>query len=230
MSEKLIVLMDADDTLLDFVACERNAIMRIAQHLGIEKIQEFCDDYHVVNDNIWKEFEQGLLSVDQIVYMRFDRIFDMYDVHADSKKVSELYKEYLSQEAVLLEGAREFLDKSYRKFRLFIVTNGITYTQERRFQLADLNRYFENIFVSEQIGSRKPQKEFFDYVKSHIDGYHDTRAVVVGDSLTSDVAGGYAAGLPTIWFNVAHKPLRGEIKPTYETDNFDDLYRLLSNF
>ena len=222
--------MDADDTLLDFVACERRAITRIAQYLGIEKIQEFCDDYHVVNDNIWKEFERGLHTVEQIVYMRFDRIFDMYDVHADSKKVSELYKEYLSQEAVLLDGAREFLDKSYREFRLFIVTNGITYTQERRFDIANLNHYFENIFVSEQIGSRKPQKEFFDYVNSHIDDYDDSRAVVVGDSLTSDIAGGYAAGLPTIWFNVAHKPLKGEIKPTYEIDDFDDLYRLLSNF
>lgn len=230
MKERLIVLMDADDTLLDFVACERSAITRIAQFLGIDKIKEFCDDYHVVNDNIWKEFEQGILSVEQIAYMRFDRIFDMYDVHADSKKVSELYKEYLSQEAVLLEGAREFLDKSYREFRLFIVTNGITYTQERRFKLANLNRYFEKIFVSEQIGARKPQKEFFDYVKSHIDGYDDSRAVVVGDSLTSDIAGGYAAGLPTVWFNVAHKPFKGEIQPTYETDDFDDLYRLLSNF
>lgn len=222
--------MDADDTLLDFVECERRAISRIAQYLGIDKIPQFCDDYHVVNDNIWKEFERGLLSVDQIAYMRFDRIFDMYGVHADSKKVSELYKEYLSQEAILLDGAREFLDKSYREFRLFIITNGITYTQERRFDIANLNHYFEDIFVSEQIGSRKPQKEFFDYVKSHIEDYDDSRTVVVGDSLTSDVAGGVGAGLPTVWFNVHRKPFKGDIQPTYEINDFDDLYRLLSNF
>ena len=230
MKKKLIVLMDADDTLLDFVECERRAISRIAQYLGIDKIPQFCDDYHVVNDNIWKEFERGLLSVDQIAYMRFDRIFDMYGVRADSKKVSELYKEYLSQEAILLDGAREFLDKSYREFRLFIITNGITYTQQRRFELANLNHYFEAIFVSEQIGSRKPQKEFFDYVKSHIEDYDDSRTIVVGDSLTSDVAGGVGAGLPTVWLNVHRKPFKGDIQPTYEINDFDDLYRLLSNF
>ncbi|MGN0771135.1 MAG: YjjG family noncanonical pyrimidine nucleotidase [Christensenellales bacterium] len=227
---KLIVLIDADDTILDFKTCERNAISRIAQLLQVEDVKKFCDEYHVVNDAIWKEFEQGLLTVEQIAYMRFDRIFDIYGIKADSKKISEFYKEYLSQEAALLDGAREFLEKCYKQFRLFVITNGITYTQQRRFRLADINKYFEKIYISEQIGARKPQKEFFDYVKADVKNFDSTNAVVVGDSLTSDVAGGIGAGLVTVWFNKKGKAFKGDARPTYTVDNFDDLYRLLSNF
>ena len=42
MKKKLIVLMDADDTLLDFVECERRAISRLSLYLNIDKISEIC--------------------------------------------------------------------------------------------------------------------------------------------------------------------------------------------
>lgn len=228
MKDQLIVLMDADDTLLDFKKCERHAIEEIADMLSIERKKEFCDSYHIVNDNIWKEFEKGLVTIDEIAYKRFDRIFDMFGIRdVDSHEIGKIYKDCLSKHAILFDGARECLQRISQKYRLFVITNGITYTQKHRFEKAKLNQYFEKIFVSEQIGFRKPQKEFFDYVRVNIDGYEDSKAVVVGDSMTSDIQGGRNAGITTIWFNLLGRENKQNYTATYEVKNFDELETLL---
>ncbi len=226
--DKLIVLMDADDTFLDFGKCERYAIAEVADIIGVAEKDKFCDTYHIVNDNVWKEFEQGLVTADEIAYKRFDRIFDMFGITGqDSHEIGRIYKDCLSKQAILFDGARECLQELSEKYRLFVITNGITYTQQRRFQKAELNQYFERIFVSEQIGYRKPQKEFFDYVRGHIEGFDDSRAVVVGDSMTSDIQGGLGAGLMTIWFNLLGRQNKQNYCADFEVKGYEELEHLL---
>ncbi len=168
------------------------------------------------------------MTADEIAYKRFDRIFDMFGITGqDSHEIGKIYKDCLSKQAFLFDGARECLQELSGKYRLFVITNGITYTQQRRFEKASLNQYFEKIFVSEQIGYRKPQKEFFEYVREHIEGFDEGGAVVVGDSMTSDIQGGLGAGLDTIWFNLLGRQNKQSYHAKYEVKSYGELEILL---
>jgi 2-haloacid dehalogenase len=49
---------------------------------------------------------------------------------------------------------------------------------------------------------------------------------MVGDSLTSDMAGGVAAGINTCWFNQHGKPNTSALPLTHEIENLEQLLDL----
>ena len=73
------------------------------------------------------------------------------------------------------------------------------------------------------MGADKPSREFFDIVIASIPNFDHARALVVGDSLTSDIRGGRGAGLMTCWFNPKGKPPRADITADYEISAHDEL-------
>ena len=87
--------------------------------------------------------------------------------------------------------------------------------------------YFQDIFISERIGADKPKKEFFDRCFARIPGFDRAQAMIIGDSLTSDIRGGNNAGIQTCWFNPKHKPRRPDIHVDYEIDALMELPQLL---
>ena len=118
------------------------------------------------------------------------------------------------------------LDILKNHYDLYIVTNGVRITQLRRLKQTPFEKIFKAVFISEDTGSQKPMPEFFDYVFEHIG--HDRRndAIIVGDSLTSDIQGGKNAGIRTCWFNVRNKDNDTRIQPDYTIDTFDQLVHL----
>ena len=59
------------------------------------------------------------------------------------------------------------------------------------------------------MGAPKPERAYFEACFAAIPGFCRAEAVIVGDSLTSDIAGGVCAGIRTVWFNPAHAPTPG---------------------
>ena len=110
--------------------------------------------------------------------------------------------------------------------RLFLVSNGTATVQHSRLTSAGLYPYFEQVFISQEIGYNKPEKTYFDRCFERIPGFEQERALMVGDSLTSDIKGGINAGLKTVWVNPAHKPC-GDIRPDYEIEGLCQLESLL---
>jgi HAD superfamily hydrolase (TIGR01549 family) len=129
----------------------------------------------------------------------------------------------LSEGTFLLDGAKELCETLSRSCKLALVTNGVSKTQHKRFENSEVKEYFADIFVSEDTGFQKPQKEYFDYVLKHLNVTDNEKVLIVGDSLSSDIKGGNNAWIPSCWFN-PHELLNGtDAVCDYEIHSFSEL-------
>ena len=119
------------------------------------------------------------------------------------------------------------METLYGRYRLYLVTNGTTCVQKGRIASAGIAKYFEEIFISEEIGYDKPSARFFEYCFSRIPDFSRDRAVIVGDSLTSDIQGGINAGIRTIWFNPKGQADDADIRPDLVVGSLSEIPALL---
>ena len=195
------VWFDADGTLFDFLRCEAEAVRETMASVGIAPSDELVRAYSEINDGMWKMLERGETTRDRLKVDRFADFFAEVGYQGDPAAMAEDYVSALSRQTHLLDGALELIQALYGKCRLYIVTNGITSVQKSRFGSCPLAPYFDACFISEEMGCAKPEKRFFDLVAAAIEGFDPSRAIVIGDSLSSDIQGGINAGLATCWYN-----------------------------
>ena len=77
------------------------------------------------------------------------------------------------------------------------------------------------------MGCAKPEKRFFDLVAAAIPNFDPKEALVIGDSLSSDIRGGINAGLDTCWFNPAGKTAPADMEITYTVSRLADMKAIL---
>ena len=77
------------------------------------------------------------------------------------------------------------------------------------------------------MGTKKPEKRFFELVEEAIDGFDPQKTLVIGDSLTSDMAGAYAYGLDRLWFNPKGKENTDNLPLTGQVGGFEELLGFL---
>ena len=130
------------------------------------------------------------------------------------------YADCLAERVYFIDGARELISALYGKVRMYIITNGIERVQRRRWELSGLESYFDGLFISEAIGVNKPDPRFFAYVAERIEGFEPDTALVVGDSLSSDIAGGAGYRIDTCWFAPAGDE---SALPTYTVRALDEV-------
>lgn len=221
------VLFDLDDTLLDFKRAEAEAIRHTLKEIGIDPTDETVALYSRINRSCWAKLETGEYTREEVLHNRFDMLFEALGVSGDAHATQKLYEYRLSLGAYYLEGAEELLDSIHGKYRLYLATNGIVNVQTRRLRDSGIEKYFDDIFVSERIGYNKPDKRFFDYAFERIPDFKHEETVMVGDLLTSDIKGGINAGIKTVHFNP--KGLKNDtgITPDYEIGTLAELVELL---
>ena len=221
------VFLDLDDTILDFGQQERRAVARTLAAFGIEPTVEVVDRYTFHSESCWRALERGELTRSEVRVRRFRLLFAEIGVDADPEAVAAAYTVNLAQGHVFLPGAREAVEALSKKYRLFLASNGSAQVQAGRMTSAGLYPFFERCFVSEKLGSFKPQAEFFHRAFAEIPGFEPARAIMVGDSLTSDIQGGINAGIRTCWVNPGTKAPRADIVPDHEIRSIDQLEALL---
>ena len=221
------LFLDLDDTILDFHKAERIAISKTFQSFGLEPTEGVLARYHIINKQHWERLERGELTRDQVLRGRFDVLFREMGHTVDAAAVAKSYEHNLGIGHFFLPGAREALDALGKRCRLFLASNGTASVQHSRLTSAGLYPLFEKVFVSQDIGFNKPAKEFFEVCTRQIPGYDAKKAMMVGDSLTSDILGGINAGMSTCWVNPGHAPARPDIRPDYEIAALSELEGLL---
>ena len=224
-----ILLLDLDDTIFDFHKQEKVAIEKTLSGAGIAPTEENCILYSQINDKYWKRLEKGEVTRQQVLVGRFEELFATLGVSGNAEKTALAYMENLSQRHYFLPGAEEALIQLQKKYRLFLVSNGTASVQERRLQSAGIEKYFEGIFISQNVGVNKPAKGFFDYCFERISGFNMQKAIIIGDSLTSDILGGKNAGIATCWVNPDNKPTREDICPDYQIASLTELPAMLES-
>ena len=195
------VLFDLDDTLFDFHKAEKIALTKTLVHFGIDPTEETLALYSTINAAHWKRLELGEISREEVKVGRYRELFETIGVECDPVKATAYYESMLAIGHYFMPGAPELLGELYRKYRLYIVSNGTAKVQEGRIGSSGIAKYMDGIFISQILGANKPDKQFFDICFAEIPDFSLSETVIIGDSLSSDIKGGINAGITTVWFN-----------------------------
>ena len=221
------LFLDLDDTILDFHKAERIAIAKTIRDFGVEPTEEVLNRYHVINKWHWEQLELGKLTRAEVLVNRFAALFSELGEEVDARKCAKVYEKYLSIGHYFLPGAEEAVEALSKKYRLYLASNGTASVQKGRMTSANLYRFFEKVFVSQEIGHNKPSKAYFDGCFAQIPDFDPKKAMIVGDSLSSDIKGGINAGIATVWVNPNHLPANPDIPADYEIETLSQLKALL---
>ena len=223
------ILIDLDDTIFDFKACEKQALSSALTEFGLIYNENDLNEYSRINDLMWKALEKGEITREDLRVRRFEIFLERFVEPIDARSFSDLYMDHLSKTNVLINGARKLLSYLSERYDLYAVTNGYEYTQRGRIESANIGGYFRQIFISQCIGAVKPMKEFFDYCAHSIPDFSLRDTVLIGDSPTSDISGAKAYGILSIRYNPAHLPNPSSAIPDREVESLSEIPSLLES-
>lgn len=218
------LLFDADQTLYDFNTAEELSLKKLFDSYKIPFNEEMIRIYNDENNFCWEEFEKGRMKQEELKYLRFERFFNRLELNENSREAGDRYIDLLSKEGIMLNGAIDFLEQT-NDFKKSLITNGIAKVQRGRIAKSGTEKYFEHIFISEEIDAQKPSKDFFDIVLDKIN-IKKEECIVIGDSEKSDILGAINAGIESIYIS-----FDGKISTlaTYSVSSFIELEKLIRN-
>lgn len=223
------LLFDLDHTLLDFDAAEDVALTQLLKEEGVADIQAYKDYYVPMNKALWKDLEQKKITKSDLVNTRFSKLFEHFGIEKDGTYLANRYQFYLAQQGQVFSGAIELLDNLIeRGYELYAATNGITAIQTGRLAQSGLAPYFNQVFISEQLQTQKPDALFYEKIGQKIPGFSKEKVLMIGDSLTADIQGGNNSCIDTIWYNPHHLENKTLAQPTYEVDSYQALLDCLA--
>ena len=221
------IFFDLDDTLLDFRKAESDALSRALRQAGITPTPAILERYHVLNIRQWELLEEGVLTREQVLLRRFELLFAELEADCSAREVCDRYEGYLAEGYDLLPGAEDLLRRLAPRYDLYLATNGSAEVQRSRLRGAGIGPYFTKLFISEEVGFHKPSPAFFSACFTAIPDFDPAAALMVGDSLTSDIRGGIGAGIRTCWYDPHGRPTRPDIMPDYRIADLAELPSLL---
>lgn len=228
------IFWDVDNTLLDFNYSCRGALRQGFQSMGLEITEEMMNRYFQINDSYWKRFEKGEITKEEVLHNRFADFFAEYNL-LDLPQVSvdtfrKEFQKNLGNIYSYLDDSLTICKSLQTKFKQYIVTNGVSATQRSKLGLSGFTDVMNDLFISEEIGAPKPQKDFFEFCLSKIDEKDRSKILLVGDSLSSDIKGANVAGIKACWYNPKEKELSDGYTVDYEIVDLHQVYEILGIF
>lgn len=229
------LLFDADGTLFDYAAAERQALARTFAQAGINFDDKVLTTYQQINGQLWGALELGELTPSQIKVQRFVALFETLELEdqvtdvamRDPEAFSARYLKNLGDATDLIAGARSLLDRLDGEVRLALITNGLKEVQRSRLAKSGLDRYFEAVIISDEVGISKPEPGIFDIAFDRMGQPAKDKVLMIGDSLTSDMRGAARYGIDACWFNPDGRPRDPSIDVQYEIQQWDELLPML---
>ena len=221
------LFLDLDDTILDFQRAEHVALSKTLASFGLEPTENVLKSYNQINRAHWEALERKEMTRAQVLLGRFQMLFTEMGIDVDPEKVARAYETNLGIGHWFMPGAEEAVERLSKKYKLYLASNGTASVQKGRMTSANLYRFFEKVFVSQESGANKPAIEYFERCFAQLPGFDKSKAIIVGASLTSDILGGQNAGIATCWVNPNHKEGRADIRVDYEIEALSQLEELL---
>ena len=224
-----LLLFDADDTLLDFKKSEDASFKIILEKNDISgDIKAFHESYKIINNLLWSQHAEGLVSKDFLKVERFRKFLEVNNLQADPNQLCDDYLETLPAQVFLIDGAIELLQILHGKIPLVIVTNGIGAVQHKRLSNSGLKPFIDLMVISEECGFSKPDRRIFDYTFDLLArSSKSSRTLMIGDKLETDILGANNIAIDSCWFNPEQVLNTTAIAPTFEIQNILDLINIL---
>lgn len=237
--------IDVDQTLLDFDACAKDALINTFAWAGLSWKDEYFQIFLRVNAGLWDQIEEGTMTRKQLQEKRFPALFSAWNlpketVFENGQTIAGYeghFSSVLHDSAHPLFGAMEALQRFQKQsIPLFIISNGPAAGQKRRLEKAGMLPYFLDVYTSQDFGAAKPDPAFFDRAMNACSQTLQTKLkpeeiLVIGDSWKADIAGALAFGAPSIWLrtNRQHDPFeKPEHENVLEAGSWKDILQLLN--
>ena len=219
------ILFDLDNTVLDFTAAERASIRRAFGVFSLgECTDEMLDDYSIINNKHWEMLERREKKLEEVLVDRYAEFLLKYGFNPElAEKFNDEYETHIPDTIIFMPGAEELLKNLKGRVILCCATNGVKAVQEKRLKTSGLDKIFDYVFISSAMGVGKPSKEYFDRIFAETGIVNRDEALMVGDSLTSDMLGAYNAGIKKCLYNPKHRTVKADFPIEYETDNLMQL-------
>lgn len=221
------LLFDADNTLFNFDEANVHAFRAVCDYAGLSFTPELFARFEYHNNAAWARFDRGELTKDETLRVQFHALSAELGIALDVEGCNRVRLESLGRATYLMPHALEVVERLRQTHRVFLITNAVESVQRGRLSRSPLAAFIEEAFISETAGAAKPSVEYFDYVFSHIDGITRENALVIGDSLTSDILGANNYALPCCWYNPKHLPRPAELRIDYEIGDLQELYGIV---
>lgn len=194
------LLIDNDNTLMDFHTAEHKALRETLTEAGIAPTEEVCARYSAINDALWKALERGETTHAQLKIARFAQLLDEYPAeHAYAPRLALRYSHYLGTHADLMPGAEEFLRHLHGKMKIVLVSNGDSVIQRNRLARCVFTPLLDTVIISSEKGVSKPDPRLMEIALAECSCDNKAEAIMVGDSATADIPAAVNAGMDSMF-------------------------------
>lgn len=197
------LLVDNDNTLMDFNAAERKSLLETLTEAGLPADDAVCGLYHEINDALWKALERGETTQPQLKVERFARLLARLGRTDESpEELAAAYAGHLSTHGDVLPGAEAFLTALHGRMKIALVSNGISAIQHGRLSRCAFAPLLDAVIISEEVGAAKPDPRMVELALDRLGCADKADAVLMGDSLTADIPAAVNAGVDSIYFSL----------------------------
>lgn len=228
-----VILLDIDNTLLSFDEYVKETMKNGFEKFGIGTYEEeMFSVFNQINTGLWESLERGEIDFEELKKKRWNLIFEGLGISADGEAFEKYFRECLFDNAIPEKGAMELLEYLYGKYTLCAASNGPYLQQMNRLRVSGMLPYFSDLFISEEIGSSKPSESFFSTCIKRLNlkseqEIQPCEIMIIGDSLTSDMAGGIRFGIQTCFYNPGKKSIPSEMKLSYHVTSLEEIKNIL---
>ncbi|MCF0230434.1 MAG: YjjG family noncanonical pyrimidine nucleotidase, partial [Parasporobacterium sp.] len=189
---------------------------------------EMIARYSAINRKYWEALERGEMTKPRILVERFREFFSSEGLDPSiAEEFNSVYQHRLGDTIVFCDDSYSIVEELKGKVLQYAVSNGTVIAQSRKLSRSGLDRLFDDVFLSEQLGVEKPASEFFEKVFEKTGDLNKDQVIIVGDSLTSDMRGGNNAGIRTCWYNPKHLTNNTDVKVDWEISDLHDIFNIL---
>lgn len=219
------LLLDVDNTLLDFNDCARLSAIMTAKEMGVTLPTNFFPVFKEVNEMLWQGYEKGTLTKSDIRKNRWNNVFKALNICFDGSAFEEAFRTNMKFCATPVSGAESLLNYLYEKYPLYVASNASSEIQGKRLDLANFTRFFRYRFLSEDVGVAKPAREFWDFCLKSL-ALAPEEVIMIGDSPSADIVGAHNMGITTVWYNHDKLPTEG-VPADYIVNSLDAIKEIL---
>lgn len=224
-----VLLCDADNTIFDFTKAEENAFAIACAHAGIDGAERLLPVYADINSAMWKLLELGGITQSVLRVRRFELFLAAIGrTDIDARDMGDTFADALGRQSVPLPGAVEAVARWSRVLPVIIVTNGISKVQHGRMEGSEVRHFISGMVISEEVGAAKPDPRMLELAMEKAGVTDRRRALMLGDSLSSDIAAAANAGVDACWFNPRDAENAKGLPVRYEIRSLDEVDAILT--
>nr|MBK9652914.1 noncanonical pyrimidine nucleotidase, YjjG family [Bacteroidota bacterium] len=224
------LFFDLDHTIWDF---EANSVLTLKEIFvefklldTVPSFDEFYEQYKPINRKLWDAYEKKLIPKESVRVDRFDLSLKYFGLNDRplAESIANYYTTHSPSKGKLIDGAEHVLQTLQPHYNIHLITNGFKEVQFVKINTTGIEKYFDQIIISEMVGMMKPATEIFDFAMQKASAQKNN-SIMIGDSLYADIEGAMIYGMDAIFYNpdkIIHNS-----KPTHEISDMHELLNIL---